>query len=175
MHLLLGQYFNMALVTTETIIFATPERVWKIFKDLIRRGNGHQSWLQVETNKAPGQHIQVAVKRSKNRVHTFSPMLLIDEEDKEFRWVGKLGCLLVVGEHYFQLEPCLGGRATRFVNEEEFYGILVPLFKHKFHKSRHCFMEFNLKLKEMCEHPGETIPSLPSPITAGPVAQACLF
>jgi hypothetical protein len=57
---------------------------------------------------------------------TFTPTLQRVDPNRELRWLGRFFLpKLFDGEHIFELHPRKGG--TRFVQRENFGGLLVPL------------------------------------------------
>ena len=59
---------------------------------------------------------------------TFRPTVLAVEPARGLRWVGHLLIPgLFDGEHQFEIQP-LGPGRVRFVQQERFTGVLVPLF-----------------------------------------------
>ena len=85
---------------------------------------------------------------------TFKPKVLNAEPNRELRWLGHLlfpG--LFDGEHSFTIQP-LGESRVRFVQREEFKGLLVPLLARSLHNgTRRGFEEMNRALKERAESP----------------------
>ena len=57
----------------------------------------------------------------------FRPKMLVADEEREIRWIGRLLMPgLLDGEHRFAIEP-MDKEHVRFVQEERFTGMLVPL------------------------------------------------
>jgi hypothetical protein len=85
---------------------------------------------------------------------TFKPKVLNAEPNRELRWLGHLlfpG--LFDGEHSFTIQP-LGESRVRFVQREEFKGLLVPLLARSLDNgTRRGFEEMNRALKERAESP----------------------
>ena len=85
---------------------------------------------------------------------TFKPKVLNAEPNRELRWLGHLlfpG--LFDGEHSFTIQP-LGESRVRFVQREEFKGLLVPLLARSLDNgTRRGFEELNRALKERAESP----------------------
>jgi len=80
------------------------------------------------------------------------PRLLECNPEREIRWLGTLPIPgLFEGEHLFRLDP-LGEFQTRFVQREEFNGILVPLLWKWFKdQGRRSFELMNEALKAEVE------------------------
>lgn len=57
----------------------------------------------------------------------FKPTVLEIDENREFRWLGKVGMRGIFdGQHIFTIEPIDVG-TIRFVHREEFSGVMIPL------------------------------------------------
>ena len=69
---------------------------------------------------------------------TFRPAVLAVEPACELRWLGhSLVPGLFDGEHEFQIHS-LGPGRVRFVQQERFTGVLVPLFARNLDDHTHC-------------------------------------
>jgi hypothetical protein len=118
----------MKELRTEVEIQASAERVWQILTDFacfpqwnpfIRRASGEAK---------TGERLEVRIQPSGSKGMTFRPTVLKAEPNREFRWLGRLLIPgLFNGEHIFTIEP-LGANRVRFVQQETFTGLLVPLF-----------------------------------------------
>ncbi|MFC2087064.1 SRPBCC domain-containing protein [Bacteroidota bacterium] len=82
----------------------------------------------------------------------FKPRGLKFSVNKEFRWLGHLFFPGIFdGEHIFELIE-VDNNSTRFIQRENFSGILVPfLWKQLNTKTRKGFELMNDKIKEMAE------------------------
>ena len=85
---------------------------------------------------------------------TIKPRLLRCDAPSELRWRGTLLVSQIFnGEHIFELHP-LDGDRTRFVQREEFRGVLVRLMLRVAGKStRAGFVAMNEALKARAEAP----------------------
>ena len=83
---------------------------------------------------------------------TFKPRVTRISEERELRWLGRLLVPgLFDGEHIFEIKPTGKGR-IRFVQREQFKGILVPLLWRSLNKNtRQGFTEMNAALKKRAE------------------------
>lgn len=99
-----------------------------------------------------GQTLEVKVQPAGGRAMTFRPIIVRSTPNSEFRWLGKLFVTgLFDGEHYFKLERISGGE-TRFMQGEQFSGLLVPLFRASLDKGTKAgFEAMNLALKKRAE------------------------
>lgn len=83
---------------------------------------------------------------------TFRPTVLKAEPERELRWLGRLLLPgLFDGEHVFEIEQ-ITADAVRFVQREQFSGLLVPLLWSGLDRdTRRGFNEMNAALKELAE------------------------
>lgn len=136
-------------IKTEIHIDKKPEEVWKALMDF----PNYPKWNPFITSiKKVGDDELIAVMRSGNSEMSFKPRILIQEKNKELRWLGKLGGIsgLFTGEHYFQLTPERDG--TLFRQGENFSGIIAwLLLPFKYKEIRANFVSFNEALKALVE------------------------
>jgi hypothetical protein len=109
-------------------ISASPERLWELlvgfdqfplWNPFIRRARGHIR---------PGERLTLLLKIPNGPKLLLRPKILMVNPGRKLRWVGNLlfpG--LFDGDHTFLIEP-MHARKTRFIQEEHFTGVLVPLF-----------------------------------------------
>jgi hypothetical protein len=85
------------------------------------------------------------------------PTVLAAAPSHELRWLGRMGVPgLFDGEHRFRIEP-LGPDRVRFVHEEHFTGLLVPLVMRLIaHSTRQGFEAMNRALKTRAEQPSSS-------------------
>jgi hypothetical protein len=140
---------------TEIEIDATPERVWQILTDFDAYPDWNPFITRISGTANVGQRLTNRMQPPGGRAVTFRPTVLEADPGRRLRW---LGHLLVPGifdgEHSFTIQP-LGERWVRLVQEEQFRGILVPLFVRSL--DRHTlagFQELNQALKRRAEEPG---------------------
>ena len=75
----------------------------------------------------PGEILSVKIQPKNKKLMKFTPKVLKNEREKEFRWLGHLFVKgLFDGEHYFQLEA-ISSNKTRFIHGENFSGIMSGL------------------------------------------------
>ncbi|WNJ17063.1 SRPBCC domain-containing protein [Pontibacter sp. G13] len=114
---------------TEIIIEAAPEQVWAVLMDFAAYPAWNPFIRTLEGQQEVGSTLQAEIHPPEGSPMTFKPELLVLDEHREFRWLGKLFVSgLFDGEHVFQLERLANGH-TRFVQAEYFKGILVPLMR----------------------------------------------
>jgi hypothetical protein len=89
----------------------------------------------------------VRIEPPESRAMTFKPTVVTLEASRELAWLGRLLAPGVFdGEHHFELHSTPDG-GTRFVQREEFRGILTPLFGGGLEKTRRGFEAMNDALK----------------------------
>ncbi len=83
---------------------------------------------------------------------TFRPSVIKCEPNRELRWLGHLLIPgLFEGKHIFIIEP-LGADRVRFIQREEFTGLLIPLFAGGLDiNTQRGFEEMNRALKARAE------------------------
>lgn len=113
-------------IETRIQINATPAQVWDIFTAFEKYPEWNPFVKSLTREVAEEKQI-IAVLPGM----TFKPIVLKFEKNKELRWLGKLFFKgLFDGEHYFILQENTD-KTTTFIHGENFYGLLVNLFKNK--------------------------------------------
>jgi hypothetical protein len=133
-------------------INATPDKVWTVLTDFNNYPNFNPFIRSLEGEVAVGHNIKVKITPPDANGMTFTPKVLKFEQNKEFRWIGKLlfGGLFD-GEHAFVLIDN-GDGTTTFEHSERFKGILVPFFKKTIdNNTRRGFEAMNAKIKALAE------------------------
>ena len=143
----------MKKITTEIEINAPVEKVWAVLTDF----NNYPKWnpfiISIDGDIKEGKQFKVILQQPDSKPMTFKPRCLKLEKDKEFRWLGHLFIAgLFDGEHIFELQALNDGK-TRFIQKENFKGLLVPLlWKQLDTKTRAGFELMNEKVKELAEN-----------------------
>ncbi len=123
----------MKEVVTEIEINAPPERVWEILTDFAAYGKWNPFLYRVIGEANLGTQVRTFV-RVLGRETKLNCHIMTLEPNRELRWSWHLlGPGLYKGEHSFTIEPLDGGR-VRFVNREQFSGVLVPLFSRSINR-----------------------------------------
>lgn len=111
-------------IRTEILINATPEKVWNVLTDFSSYPKWNPFVKKLEGEVAVGNQIKITLPGM-----NFKPRVLKFETNKELRWLGHLLFKgLFDGEHIFILKDNQDGTTT-FYHNEDFRGVLVPLFK----------------------------------------------
>ncbi|MBC8043912.1 MAG: SRPBCC domain-containing protein [Rhizobacter sp.] len=139
-------------LTTEIIINASAETVWKILMDFKKFPEWNPFIRRISGEAKVGATLEVFIQPSGGSGMTFTPVVLAADPSQEFRWLGKLWIKgLFDGEHQFKLQP-LGDGKVRLIHAEKFSGVLVSLLKKMLDTdSRRGFTEMNAALKQLAE------------------------
>jgi hypothetical protein len=139
---------------SEIEIAATAERVWRVLTDFPSYPQWNPFIRRISGEPKTGERLEVRLEPPGGQGMTFRPKLLNAEANHELRWLGRLFVPgLFDGEHSLIIEP-LGESRVRFVQREEFRGLLVPLLARSLDdNTRRGFEEMNHALKERAETP----------------------
>src|SRR5437870_6101712 len=118
----------MKTLRTQIDIDAPAERV----PDALTNITDYPAWNpfipRLAGTLAPGERLEVRIEPPGGAAMTFRPTVLAVEPGRELRWLGRLLVPgLFDGEHQFEIHRLAPGR-VRFVQQERFTGVLVPLF-----------------------------------------------
>ncbi len=142
----------MTHLLTSIPITAPPHRVWHLLTDFASFPQWNPFIRRASGELREGSQLEVYLQPSGARGMTFRPRVLKVEPNRELCWLGHfLIPGLFDGEHIFTIEPLETGR-VRFVQRENFTGLLVPLFWRLLEKdTRWGFEEMNRALKLRAE------------------------
>ena len=142
----------MKEIRSETIIKASPDKVWMFFNDFGNFAQWNPFIRSVEGEVSIGNKIKIKLTPPDARPMIFKPRVLKIEQNKELRWLGHLFIPgLFDGEHIFEFIDNKDG-TTKFIQREIFTGMLVPFLKKMLDENtRRGFELMNQKLKEKCE------------------------
>jgi hypothetical protein len=137
---------------SEIEIEASAERVWQVLTNFAAFPQWNPFIRMVSGEIRTGQRLEVHMQPSGARAMTFGPKVLKVEPNQELRWRGQLWIGgLFDGEHIFTIESIAPGR-VRFVQREEFSGVLVPLLARSLDRdTKRGFEEMNQALKSQAE------------------------
>ncbi len=117
----------MRNLETEITIKASSAEVWDILVDHEAYAEWNPFIKEISGPAQAGENILVYLQLPDSKGMEFKPLVLVNEKEKEFRWVGKLLVKGIFdGEHYFLLES-VGPKETHFIQGENFTGILSGL------------------------------------------------
>jgi hypothetical protein len=143
----------MSELFTEIEINASPERVWQLLTDLDRFPEWNPFIQRISGTVVQGERLEVTLKPPDTRATTFKPTVIRVEPERELRWLGHVVMAGVFdGEHIFTIEPLEPDR-VRFVQREEFKGLLAPLMLCMIgENTKRGFEAMNQALKEQAEN-----------------------
>ena len=142
-------------ITTEISIAAPPLDIWNKLMDFEQYPEWNPFIRSIQGKREQGQQLTVVIQPPDSKAMTFKPEILVHDQGKEFRWLGKAGIKGIFdGEHFFQLEPQANGQ-TKLVHGEKFSGLLVGLMKKTLDKTKDGFELMNEALKRECERKNE--------------------
>ncbi|RXM53634.1 MULTISPECIES: SRPBCC domain-containing protein [unclassified Chryseobacterium] len=137
-------------IETEITIHASPEKIWKILSDFKNYPTWNPFITEIQGSVEEGKQIEVKIEPKDGKAMIFKPVVLSKKENKELKWLGKLLFKGIFdGEHRFELIDNKNG-TTRFIQSENFSGIMVPFFN--FDNTVAGFHMMNQKLKELAEN-----------------------
>ena len=141
-------------IEATTDIGAPVERVWAVLTDFARYPDWNPFIRHIEGPLEAGGRLRVRIEPPGGRGMTFRPTLLAVEPGRELRWRGRLLVPgLFDGEHAFRLHA--RRRGTRLRQEEDFGGLLLPLFGGaRLARTRRGFEAMNAALKRRAEAAG---------------------
>ncbi len=117
----------MTKIQTEIIIQAPVSQVWNTLMDFDDYPNWNPFIKEIGGSQKVGARLTAFIQPKDQQPMKFQPLVLVNEKEKEFRWIGHLFVKgLFDGEHYFHLSP-INANSTKFIHGEHFSGVLVYL------------------------------------------------
>lgn len=142
----------MKEIKTEIKINAPIHKVWKTLIDIEAYPKWNPFIKSLQGTMKEGSIFKVEIHPPDSKPMTFKPKCLSFKDNKEFIWLGHVIVPGIFdGKHIFELTE-LGSDTTKFVQREEFKGLLVPfLWKQLDVNTRRGFELMNERLKEEAE------------------------
>jgi hypothetical protein len=143
-------------LATAIDIAAPAARVWAVLMDFAAYPQWNPFIRRLAGTPAPGERLAVTLQPEGGQPMSFAPVVLACEPPRDLRWRGRVLLPGVFdGEHVFRIEPAGGG--CRFVHEEFFSGLLVPLLMRgrMWAGTMAGFEAMNRALKARAEAPAE--------------------
>lgn len=138
-------------IRTELEIAAPIREVWGILTDFARYQEWNPFITEIASDGVEGHPLRVQLSLPEGRDYRLKPRLVRFEENRELRWRGHLLLPgLFDGEHFFRLEEVGPGR-TRFIQGENFEGILVRFSGRTITRAARGFVYMNEALKRRAE------------------------
>lgn len=136
-------------ISTAIEIDAAPARVWEVLTDFDR----YAEWnpFIVSASGVPEVGGRLALRmRAGGKTFTVRPTIVESSEGHVLRWIGRLGVRGVFdAEHIHSIEEAPSG--VRYVQQERFRGILVPVLGKTLAATEAAFEQMNLALKNRAE------------------------
>ena len=139
-------------IRTEIDIEASPDKTWAVLTDLPAWPDWNPFIHYAHGVLAKGNWIDVLVQPTGAKPIKGKGKVLVLEPPREMVWAATLlGSWIFRGEHHFAVEPLPGGK-SRFVQSENFSGLLAPLLHGKIDReTKPGFVEMNAALKKRVE------------------------
>ena len=150
--LIIINLFTMRSIKTEITINASKEKVWSLLMNHENYANWNPFIKKIAGGKTPGEKLEVTIQSEGNKPMDFSPLVLTNQKEKEFRWKGKLFVQgLFDGEHYFQIVE-EGENKIKFIQGENFTGLLSGVLTSILYEdTKKGFEQMNEALKKLSE------------------------
>ena len=141
---------------TQIEIDATPERVWHVLTDFDAYSQWNPFMTRASGTPVRGERLMIRMQPEGGRAVTFRPTVREAVPQRRLRWLGRLLVPGIFdGEHSFTIEPLDGG--VRLVQQEDFRGVLVPLFARSLdRRTLPAFERMNEALKQRAEQAHDT-------------------
>jgi hypothetical protein len=133
-------------------IRAPLEIAWLVLADFDSYAEWNPHLRQVQGKPRQGRRISIISQPPGARPVRFRPLVIGWSPPHELRWRSTfISARLFSGEHGFRLEP-LGRDRVRFVQDETFRGLLVPLYARvRLPATRRGFEQMGQALRERAE------------------------
>ena len=143
----------MKELRTEVTIDAPAELVWELLTDFDSFADWNPFMQRASGNLAVEEKLVIYLKPPGGMGMSFKPRILKVVPNREFRWLGHFVMPGVFdGEHIFEIDP-IGDASCRFVQREEFRGILaLPILAMIGKSTERGFTEMNQALKARAEN-----------------------
>ncbi len=140
-------------IYTEIEIQASDEQVWKLLTDFASFPHWNLFIRQISGSLSEGAQLTVNFQPPGRDIITFRPTVLTVQPNRKLRWLGHFVIPgLLIGEHSFIIEPLATDR-VRFIQQESFKGLLVPLLARQLNIDvRQGFEAMNQTLKTKAEY-----------------------
>jgi hypothetical protein len=145
--------FNKKELYSEIEIEANPEKVWRILSDFSSYPDWNPLMRSIHGELVVGKRLVVRLQPTGSRGTTFKPTVLTVDQNHEIRWIGHLLISgLFDGEHILEISPLDDSKLVKFVQRENFSGLLLPFLSGMLRNdTARGFVEMNKALKERAE------------------------
>lgn len=136
---------------TEIEIAAPPERVFRILTDFARYHEWNPFITSVLGAPDVGAELSVTLNPPESEETRFRPRVLVYDEPRELRWLGKLWlAALFEGEEFFRCSEAEQGH-TRFSHGVNLRGLLLKFSGERLKHVARGFVYMNQALKRRAE------------------------
>jgi hypothetical protein len=137
-------------LATAIDIAASPAVVWRVLTDFASYPEWNPFIRRLTGEPRVGARLEVTAQPAGRKAMTFKPTVLVADPERQLRWLGRVLMPGVFdGEHAFIIETTPAG--CRLRQEEDFGGVLVPLFGTMLRDTAKSFEAMNLALKQRAE------------------------
>lgn len=142
----------MKALKTSIKIDAAPSVVWGVLMDFENYSKWNPFVISIKGKAEVSSYLENKLQLSEKKTMVFKPKVLVFDENKEFRWKGKMFVNgLFDGEHYFLLEKTADGN-TQLIHGENFTGVFGDIiFKMIKEDTLKGFEKMNKALKATVE------------------------
>ena len=142
----------MKTLSTHIIINAPTSYVWQVLMDHDHYSKWNPFISGISGEAKTGSTLAVEITTPGKKPMQFAPTVLVNQEQKEFRWLGHLFIKgLFDGEHFFMLEA-ISKEQTKLIHGEYFSGLLSSLILKNIGKeTKSGFEAMNKALKHEAE------------------------
>jgi hypothetical protein len=137
-------------VDTAIDIEANADAIWRVLTDFSRLDQWNPMLRNVQTDLERGAKVRFEVLREGAKPLQLTARIEKLQEPLELSWRGGPKGILV-GEHYFRIEP-LGEGRCRFYHGEQFNGLLLPLLMGVLKNAPILYRSMNEALKSRVEY-----------------------
>jgi hypothetical protein len=137
-------------ISSEILIDRPPEVVWDILNELDEFKNWNPFIVDAQGEVGEGSHLVLTTKAD-TKEFTLKPTVTECVPGESFSWMGHLGGMpgIFTGKHHHQLVAT--ERGTRYIQSEDFSGMLVPFVGKAIRDTEAAFGRMNVALKERAE------------------------
>jgi hypothetical protein len=139
-------------IHAEIDIDAPPEVVWEVLTDFGRYPRWNPFIVEIRGEARAGETLEVTVAPPGQERRVFRTRVTHADRAGELTWIGRLPIPgLLDGEHSFVVAPRRHGNGTRFIQHENFSGVLLGFVSDAEEAVRAGFHAMNAAIKAEAE------------------------
>lgn len=136
-------------IRTEITIAAARDDVWEVLVDVDRYEEWNPFIVAASGVPIPGERLTLKMAAG-GKTFTVRPNIVERRDADVLRWLGRVGVPgLFDADHIHELHPVEAG--TRYVQREDFSGLLVPFLGKTLAATKLAFHDMNRALKHRVE------------------------